>query len=184
MRKPDRIEAIKNVLRVLSDARPGISVFACAVHKDSFSHSDPIKVAFEDICRRFDRQLSRFYHANDNQRGLLILDNTYLKNHLRNLANDFNMLGTRWGPIKNIIECPLFLDSRASRLMQLADHVANAVYRRYEYGDTLFFDIFAHRIDSDGDTLHSISHKHQSLTNCRCIACIRQSSSSLPNGNW
>jgi Protein of unknown function (DUF3800) len=51
---------------------------------------------------------------------------------------------------------PLFLDSKASRLIQLADIVAYAVFRYYEKGDNRFFPIIQSRFDSEGSVKHGL----------------------------
>jgi len=50
----------------------------------------------------------------------------------------------------------LFIDSRASRLIQLADLVSYAIYRHYEKNDSQFYSIIAHKIDNDGNQLHGL----------------------------
>jgi hypothetical protein len=48
--------------------------------------------------------------------------------------------------IRNLAEVPLFADSKASRLIQLADLVAYALFRHYEHGDFQFSSIIHNRI--------------------------------------
>jgi len=48
----------------------------------------------------------------------------HYKNTLQNLAQGFRESGTRWGKLRNLAEVPLFVDSRMSRIIQLADLVA------------------------------------------------------------
>ena len=50
---------IKAVLDVLANARDTARAFACVVHKDSYPGLDPMEIAFEDLCSRFDRYLRR-----------------------------------------------------------------------------------------------------------------------------
>jgi hypothetical protein len=67
-------------------------------------------------------------------------------------------------------EVPLFVDSRASRLVQLADLVAFATWRRYEYSDGRFFDPIIPKFDSDGGILHGLAHR-RGRAECYCPAC-------------
>ena len=76
----------------------------------------------------------------------------------------------------NMAETPLFLDSKASRAIQLADHVAYAVFRRYEAGDASYFDIIASRFDEDEGKMHGIVHKQTYDPRCMCIACVTRRS--------
>lgn len=163
---------IKSVLRILSESYETARAFACAVHKDSYPEKDPMELAFEDLCSRFDKYLTRLRDAGDRQRGLLILDNSSHETSLQRLANEFRAYGTRWGIIRNLADTPFFVDSRASRLVQLADHVAYAVFRRYNASDTQYFDIIAAKFDSADGVLHGLSHKQNNNPSCMCPACM------------
>ena len=83
-----------------------------------------MEIAFEDLCSRFDRYLQRLRASGDKQRGLVILDKSAHETTLQQMAVGFRTLGTRWGVIRRLADTPLFVDSRASRVIQLADHVA------------------------------------------------------------
>lgn len=56
-------------------------------------------------------------------------------------------------------EVPLFLDSKASRLIQLADLVAYAMFRKYEHGDDDFYSIIQDRFDRVGGIQHGLYEK-------------------------
>ncbi len=98
-----------------------------------------MELAFEDLCSRFDRYLSGMRESGDRQRGLLILDESAYETSLQKLAINFRLLGTRWRVIQNLAEAPLFISSKVSRAVQLADHIAYAVFRRYNAGDTNYY---------------------------------------------
>ncbi len=170
--KPARIEIIKQVLGVLGHAHESTCAFACAVHKASFPGADPMELAFEELCSRFDLQLKRRYASGDKQRGLIILDKSSHETSLQKLAKDFRLLGTRWGVLRNLAEIPLFVDSQASRAVQLADHVAYAVFRRYHAGDTSYLDLILHKFDAVDGRLHGLVHKQATNQNCMCPACM------------
>ncbi len=163
---------IKTVLRIFEKSYGSARAFACAVHKSSFPHTDPVELAFEDLCSRFDLYLSRLNNEGDRQRGLIILDKSSYETTLQTMATDFRNLGTRWGGIRNLADTPLFVDSRASRVIQLADHVAYAVFRRYNSSDTQYFDILAPRFDSSAGILHGLAHKLSNNASCMCPACM------------
>ena len=106
-----------------------------------------MELAFEDLCARFDRFLTNLNdREGSNQRGIIILDESTHETTLQGLARKFNRWGTQWGAIRNIVEVPLFVDSRASRCIQVADHVAYSVFRRYEAGDTSYLDLCLHKV--------------------------------------
>ena len=172
---------IKAVLRVLVESYETARAFACAVHKSSYPDKDPVVLAFEDLCSRFDLFLDRLQALGDRQRGILILDKSTYETTLQKLAQDFRVGGTRWGKIHHLVETPLFVDSRASRLIQLADHIAYAVFRRYNAGDAQYFDVFASRFDQEEGIIHGLSHKQTNNPHCMCPACFsRRTQSSKP----
>lgn len=159
MDKARRRKVISDVLNVLKYSHDSARAFACAVHKPSFPNSDPMEIAFEDLIKRFDMFLKRIYATErdlerKSQRGLIILDKSSYETSLQKLSLDFKSLGTRWGTIRNIVDVPMFVDSAPSRLVQLADHVAYAVYRRYESGDTSYLDLIIDKFDSEGGKIH------------------------------
>jgi hypothetical protein len=164
--------AIRAVLQVLANSYDTARAFACALHKRSFPGRDPMELAFEELCSRFDRYLSRLRNAGDRQRGLIILDESAHETTLQAMARQFRRLGTTWGVLRNLADTPLFIDSRASRIVQLADHVAYAVFRRYEHGDTQYFDLIASRFDSADGVVHGLVHRQSADPRCMCLACV------------
>jgi len=163
---------IKAVLKIVSQSYESARIFGCAVHKPSFAGRDPMEVAFEDLCSRFDLYLSRLGVAGDRQRGLIILDDSTHETTLQSMARDFRIIGTRWGSIRNLADTPLFINSRASRLTQIADHIAYSIFRRYQSADTQYFDIVAGRFDSSDGIIHGLSHKQTTDPSCMCPACL------------
>ena len=57
------------------------------------------------------------------------------------------------------------------RTVQLADHVAYAVFRRYEAQDTSYFDIISSRFDEHDNKVHGLVHKQSFDPRCMCVAC-------------
>lgn len=163
---------IKAVLGVLRRSYDSARVFACAIHKPSFPGQDLMELAFEDLCSRFNLYLRRLQAQGDRQCGLIILDESAHETSLQRMARDFRTLGTQWGVIRNLADTPLFVDSRASRVVQLADHVAYAVFRRYNAHDAQYFDIMASKIDSADGVIHGLAHKQTVDPHCMCIACL------------
>ncbi|MCI0534053.1 MAG: DUF3800 domain-containing protein [Verrucomicrobiales bacterium] len=163
---------LKAVLGVLAASYDSAKAFACAVHKASYPNRDPLQLAFEDLCSRFDRYLSRLHAQGDRQRGMIILDESAHETTLQEMARNFRKLGTQWGVIRNLAETPLFVNSKTSRLVQLADHVAYAVFRRYQAQDTQYFDLIASRFDSYENVMHGLAHKQTKDPNCMCPGCM------------
>ena len=174
-KKSDRINLIQDTLNTLKNANNDTVAFACAVHKKSYPAHDPMKIAFEDICSRFDMYLNRIFHEVKPQyshNGIIVFDKNAYENSLQKLLIEFRQEGTRWRDLRNIREVPFFVDSKASRLIQLADHVAYAVFRRYNAGDLTYFNCIEDRFDNHKGVIHGLSHKQQNNPNCTCPACI------------
>ena len=172
MHRDEATGVIKAVLTVLRDSYDTARVFACAVHKPSYPDQDPMELAFEDLCSRFNLYLNRLRAQGDRQRGFLILDESAYQTTLQRMAREFRTLGTQWGIIRNLADTPLFIDSRVSRLVQLADHVAYAVFRRYNAHDASYFDVMSGKFDSVDGVVHGLSHKQRHDPHCMCIACL------------
>jgi len=169
--KKERKEIIQNVLCSMKNAYPETVIYACAIHKDSYPQENPVLMAYEDLASRFNMYLQ---NLNDpHQKGLIILDRSSYETGLQILAHNIRKGGTRWGlQLRNIIEVPLFIDSHASRLTQLADHIAYAVFRRYEANDLTYFNCIEDRFYKKDNIIHGLSHKQKITPSCSCPACI------------
>jgi hypothetical protein len=130
-----------------------------------------MEYAFEQICNRFDRFLGRLHAAGNTQRGLVILDKSTYETSLQQLARDFRTVGHRWGQLYNFSDVPLFVDSKATRMIQYADLVAHATRRYFEHGESKHFDIFSRRFDAEGGVLHGLTHYTPNGIVCNCFSC-------------
>ena len=176
MPRQDRLAAIEGGLDILRDAHRSVKAFAVAVDKRVISPDDPVEYAFEELCNRFNLYLSRLWSREGEQhRGLVVMDETHYEGTLQGLAARFREQGTRWGSLRNMAEVPLFVDSRASRLIQIADLLAWAVWRRYEFSDTRYFDRIVGRFDAEGGVIHGLVHR-RGTDECYCPACLSRSS--------
>lgn len=173
-RKEERIQIIKRVLAVLDKTSPGsVAVFACAVHKESIS-DDPVQTAFEQLSSRFDIYVRRQNaERGERQRGMIILDKSSYETSLQHLANHFKQQGTRWGNrLSTLSEVPLFIDSKSSRIIQLTDHIAYAVFRRYDQADLTYFNCIERHFDQSAGVMHGLVHWQLYNRSCTCPACV------------
>lgn len=152
----ERETAIIDALGVFSRTHHSNRLFASVVRKDSTAVTDIIGTTFEQIATRFDYCLQRLHRQGDTQRGLIIFDKTTYESTIQGMATDFRTIGHQWGVLRNFSEVPLFLDSRASRLIQLADLLAYAIFRHYEKGDSRFYSIIRNKFDSEGGVVHGL----------------------------
>jgi len=148
-----------------------VTLFAIALEKATTN--DPVGRAFEEICNRFDLFLRRLHSRGDTQRGLIIFDESRYENSLQTLLAEYRSLGTRYGStVKNFADVPFFANSKATRLLQLADLVAYAVFRRYERGDTRLIDKIISKCDTEDGVIHGLVHLTRSGGSCTCPACL------------
>lgn len=155
----DRLSAIKEALRegVAGHYPAGVRVFAAVIKKSALVGDDPVIHAFEQLASRFDLYLKRCHHKyKDSQRGIMLFDESATEQRIQTLAREFKYEGHTWGKTANYAEVPVFLDSKASRLIQLADLVAYSIFRKYEHNDDSFFNEIAHCFDSEGGVEHGL----------------------------
>lgn len=144
----------------LSLVRPAMPLFGVGVERACLAGNDPVEYCFEQICSRFDMYLRRhFVRKNDRQRGLIVFDKNSYETYIQGLAAGFRSMGHRFGKVRNLSEVPLFLDSRVSRLVQLADLIAYALFRFLEHRDDRFFSVIRHRFDAEGGVQHGLHVK-------------------------
>jgi Protein of unknown function (DUF3800) len=128
----DRAQACADILHLLSDRQSRIKVFVSVVEKSLLPAQDILPHAFEKLAVAFDNYLiARHKNKQDAQRGIAIFDNSTYEQSIQALTRVFKHQGHADGYLRNFAEVPLFLDSKASRLIQLADSVAYWIYRRY-----------------------------------------------------
>lgn len=147
-------------------------LFCAAVHRGAAGTDDPMELAFEHVASRFDRMLGRFHKGGNTQRGLIVLDETAYETSLQALATQFRTAGHKWGQLYNLAEVSLFVNSKATRLIQYADLVAHSSRRYFEEGDATFFDVIKNAFDSQGGVRHGLVHRIPAGEQCGCINCI------------
>ena len=137
----DRVQAVVDILSLLSDRQLSLRVYACVIEKSLFQSQDILARAFEDVANCFDGFLKSLYLKKDPQRGLVILDRSSYEEQIQTLSHVFKHIGHANGRLRNFSEVPLFIDSKASRLIQFADLIAYWIFRHYESGDSRGYDL-------------------------------------------
>jgi hypothetical protein len=157
--KEIRKQALVDCLEIFSKSHINNRILLCVVNKSVISPHDPVALTFEQLASRFDYYLKRLHRNGDSQRGIIIFDKSTYETTIQNLATDFRTIGHSWGVLRNLAEVPLFIDSRASRLIQLADLVAYAAFRNYEHNDSQLYNIISGRLDKEGGIAHGLFEK-------------------------
>lgn len=158
-----RSKAIQEVYEVMSIAQ-GLTLFAAVIDKPSFVAKyqgtvDIYRGAFEGLSTMFNFFLQRKQRQSERVgRGIVVFDEARpsLSREIRRLLAEFQAGGTRWASLGCIIETAFFFDSRSSRLMQIADFAAYAVYRWYEHGDETYLRIIYGKFDRQGSKVHGL----------------------------
>lgn len=152
----------------------GLHLFAAAVEKDATLHGEEaIKLATEQVCSRFDTFLVRcFKEYDDPQRGLIIFAESHYQKRAKIWIRGFRELGTQWGILNNLSDIPYIASTRESRLLQLADYVAHAVFLLYERRNPTLIKPILGRFDQKQGTLHGLVHETKNKRDCECPACF------------
>jgi len=166
-----RRQLIKDIYQIIRNRR-GV-LFGVAIEKAWCVKEDPYERAFEDLTSRFDLYLSRLNLSTgeSEQRGLIAVAESSYRRNLEVLGERFRGGSTRWGQIHNLADVPFFLPAKNTRLLQLADFCANAIFGRYNSGLTRDFDIIAPKFDRVQGRIHGLAHLTKDH-NCQCMACL------------
>lgn len=133
-----------------------------------------IKRGFEGLCTQFEYFLRRFYDGakpGSEQRGIIIIDHASYEKELELLLEQFRTYGTSAVELYNIVEAPFYIGSESTRMLQIADFISYAIFRRYESKDTLYFDLVDKRFDELGGVMYGLAHI-TSDSRCMCPACL------------
>ena len=154
---------------------PRVVLFATAAHISSVTSSDQaLRDTFEDVAQRINTFLVRLHHDRNPQKGLLIIDRSQSteKRYLA-LLSEFRASETRHSYLGNIVDIPYFSQSSETRLLQLADFVAYAVFRYYERGDDRLLNKILPRFDRRAPTsgIDGLKHVIETSNPCDCVAC-------------
>lgn len=171
MEKQERRRIVRHGLAAARALQGHWALFGAVVDKNERSPEDPVEYAFEQLCNRFDRFLHRRHRAWDKQKGLVVLDKSTRETRLQSLATEFRDTGHRWGVLRHLVDVPFFVDSKATRAIQYADLAAYALWRKFEKGDTEFFDVISDSFDREGRVVHGLHHYKERGTLCDCPAC-------------
>lgn len=159
--RPEREQAITDALDtgVQQRLKYGVRLFAAAIRRSKVPPGkEPIDLAFEQLCARFDQMLTRLNRRQPKQpqRGLILFDKAANERTIQSVAREFKYAGHQWGRTRNYAEVPVFLNSESSRLIQLADLVAYAVYQHFAHQNPQYFSTISRCFDSDGPREHGL----------------------------
>lgn len=169
--KERRAAVIIEALGGFGDLKGRAVLFGIVVHKAAISPRDPIEFAFEQLCMRFDHFLRRTKRDEQAQRGLIVVDRSTRETRLQSLVTEFRRRGHQWGMLRNVVDVPFFVDSKATRAIQFADLVSYALWRRFEKNDDQFFSVIRSHFDQTGGVVHGLLHERYADSSCDCPYC-------------
>jgi len=170
--KRDKI--LQDVCAVIGSALfPNMIVFATAM--DITAAKNPAQSrrdVFEDVCEKFNGFLTHQHRIGHTNKGLLLIDENRAGEY-RELVNDFKQ-GTKHGYLGNVIDIPYFARCHQTRMLQLADFVANVIFRYYERGDRANLDIILpcfYRGAKGKKISAGFGHIINDFKRCGCLVC-------------
>lgn len=185
MARLDRLRLLDAGYDLLSQFRPqdpNLPLWMFGVVLDAhFRHGElPIKreqFAYEVLLNKFDLMLKKLRdedHAPN--RGLVIHDRRVVAEaDIQSWVTGWRAAAGDVGQLRNLADVPLFTDSRATRLLQVADLVAYALYRRYaSHPDPQYFSRIWPEFHRDrAGQLHGLVHFTPDFGRgaCGCESC-------------
>ncbi len=166
---------LSDLCRVLANFRTAthrrFALFAVVKEPGSVPGADPMERTFEEVYLRFNGFLGRRELPEGQELGLVVADEAKYENVLQPMVREWQELGTRVGRVRQIVEVPLFVDSRATQLLQLADLVAHATWRCYERGDSALLAHLLPAFDASDEVMHGLVHLTKAHRTCQCAPC-------------
>lgn len=167
-----REEILQEIYGLIRDTGfPNIIVFAAALSIDAAKSATQVRSdTFEEVCSEFNNFLIWQHRLGHTAKGLVIIDKNR-EDQYRNLLGSFQTK-TKYGYLGNVIDIPYFAQSHQTRMLQLADFCAYAVFRYYERQDDTYITTILPRICRKPHTRQLDGLKHvTSNQSCTCLAC-------------
>jgi hypothetical protein len=181
MLRSRRSELMDAIYHLLAQDRKGVVLFGVVVEKSDCPTFPCVQKASEEMAGHFDLYLSALEASeSEKQRGLMIFDESRHEKTVQMLMGQYRTTGASFGRVKHLAEVPLFTDSKITRMLQLADFVAYALFKRYERSDTAFLDMILPRFSSSGGRLHSLFHITSKHWECFCPPCLSRRAGARP----
>lgn len=173
--RDERLEVLRRLADLIGSWTDSRIFFEAAEKQPYRGRADPtIEVeSFNQVVSRLQHFL-RNRGTNLGRRifGLLVQDNNEtVALKLTTLMRGFHARGTSYTLIPDIVETPLFVDSRLTAMVQMADVCAYAVRRFVENNETDLVDLIYSRVDRHGGFLVGGRH-YTGPRPCRCRICV------------
>ncbi|MDQ1286920.1 MAG: hypothetical protein QG622_485, partial [Actinomycetota bacterium] len=150
-----------------------------ASFRSSWATLERERFTYEVLLNKFDVMLKRHREQGRPNRGLVVHDRRVLaEQDIQSWVSEWRAAAGAIGQLRNLADVPLFSDSRATRLLQVADLVSYAIYRRYrpqrppDISGEHFATLWP-RFDADDGATHGCVHYTPSYgqRTCDCEPC-------------
>ncbi len=166
---------VNDICRLLgtygSRSKAPFALFGVVRSPGAVPHADPLERCFEELFLRYTQMLIRLDPNSDAPRGIVVADKARYESTLQPITSMWREQGTRFRKLSRLAEVPLFVDSKATPFIQLADFVAHAIYRQYHANDSTMFMPMLPGFDETDEIIHGLVHLVQKRRACSCIAC-------------
>ncbi|HVE82968.1 MAG TPA: DUF3800 domain-containing protein [Myxococcales bacterium] len=162
------LEDLANLLGTFRSSRARFALFGVAKHPQGVPGADPLERPYEELFLRFTQMLVRLRVPDV---GIAVADESRHESTLQPIVRNWQETGTRFAKLTKLVEVPLFVDSAATRLIQLADLVAHSIFRAYDREDDSLLRRILPAFDEDGGRRHGLVHLTPQHRTCACSAC-------------
>jgi len=141
-----RERVLQDVYELIRDTGfPNIITFAAVLSIDAAEDALQVRSdTFEEVCSAFNNFLIWQHRLGHTAKGLVVIDRNR-EDEYRNLLKNFQT-GTKYGYLGNVVDIPYFARSHETRMLQLADFCAYAVFQYYEHNNNTYIDTILPRI--------------------------------------
>ncbi|WP_189734635.1 DUF3800 domain-containing protein [Streptomyces nojiriensis] len=139
--RPDRLALLEQAYGIIKDFRPTqptlpMALFGVAVDanfRSGWRAAEREAFAYEVLLNKFDVMLKRNRSENGgDDLGLVIHDRRLVaERDIQAWTREWRRAAGTIGQLRNLADVPLFADSKATRLIQVADLVSYAIWRHY-----------------------------------------------------
>ncbi|WP_328527618.1 DUF3800 domain-containing protein [Nocardioides sp. NBC_00368] len=175
------LDAAYDMLAGFKCSEPGLAPALFGVVVDRNFHSGESQLqrerfAYEVLLNKFDVMLKRRTRDGFPNRGLVIHDRRVVaETDIQTWTSEWRKAAGTIGQLMNLADVPLFADSRATRLLQVADLVSYAIFRRYspDVVKELNFDKVWPLFHAEDGHVHGLVHYTPSFgqATCNCEPC-------------
>ncbi len=169
-----REKLMQRVYNLIGSLRfPNTAVFATDIDDTYLTNKNlALDLVLEDLANRFNIYSMRLHKRDITSKGLFIIDQAH-ESRYRELILKFQTQGTSYSKyLGNVVDIPYFAGGRDTRMLQLADFCAYAVFRYYEQKDDSYLKLILPAIDRRGPAGPPEGLKHLTQLPCKCQACV------------